>query len=254
MAFQRQTARKGFTLVELLVVIGIIAVLMGILLPVMGKVRRSAYRTACAAQLKDIGNQFNMYLNTNKMRLPRIDADGSKYGTPQDNVPGALPVALLLKPFNGGAFKVYRCPADSIVNNQLETEFAALDPDGDGVPNTGMTMLRKDADSWFETIGSSYEYSTAFNVWADLSLKSTDPNDDDRHLMETWTTRLEEVRTRRSGEKRAISEIWVFRDCDVFHGKVIGTTPDGKGKVFSADSRNFLYADFHVGATPYGEY
>jgi prepilin-type processing-associated H-X9-DG protein len=119
-------------------------------------------------------------------------------------------------------------------------------------------MLSANAESWYEAIGSSYEYSSRFNASADLSLKSTGTEDDDRHLMETWPARLGEMTTftRRDGTqvKRPASEIWVFRDCDPFHGKVTGSTADGKGKVFSADSRNFLYADFHVGATPYGEY
>ena len=238
--------------------IGIIAILMGILLPVMSKVRRSAYRTACAAQLKDIGNQFNMYLNANKLRLPRINADGSTYGTARDNVPGALPMALLLKPYNGGAFKVFRCPADFVVNSQFKTDFKEVDENGDGIADNGLTMLSANAESWYEAIGSSYEYSSRFNASADLSLASADSSDDDRHLMETWPARLGKMTTftRRNGTqvKRPASEIWVFRDCDPFHGKVTGTTQDGTGKVFSSDARNFLYADFHVGVTPYGEY
>ena len=258
----RSKTPLGFTLVELLVVIGIIAVLMGILLPVMGKVRRSAYRTACAAQLKDIGNQFHMYLDANKQRLPRINPDGRTYLTPQDLVPGALPVSLLLKPFNGGAFKVYRCPADFVINSSFQTDFKEVDEDGNGVADNGLTMLSANADSWYEAVGSSYEYSSAFNASADMSMKDTDPDNNERHLMETWPARLGErttvTRVDREGNVkqfiRPASQIWVFRDCDPFHGKVTGSTPDGTGKVFSADSRNFLYADFHVGATPYGEY
>jgi len=65
--------KKGFTLVELLIVIAIIALLMGILMPALARVRMYAYRMTCGTNLSGIGKAVLLYSN---------DARGESYPMP----------------------------------------------------------------------------------------------------------------------------------------------------------------------------
>src|SRR5437870_13703988 len=66
----RQRA-AAFTLIEVLVVIGIIGLLMAILLPALEKVRHQAYKDKCASNLRQIGQAIAIYAEENRGNYPR---------------------------------------------------------------------------------------------------------------------------------------------------------------------------------------
>jgi prepilin-type N-terminal cleavage/methylation domain-containing protein/prepilin-type processing-associated H-X9-DG protein len=78
--------RNGFTLVELLVVIGIIALLIGILLPALNRARENANKVKCAANLRSIGQGVATWLAQNKDVFPATYRYNSSNGDPSQRL------------------------------------------------------------------------------------------------------------------------------------------------------------------------
>jgi prepilin-type processing-associated H-X9-DG protein len=113
-------------LVELLVVIGIIAVLIGILLPALGKARKQAQSVSCMSNLRTIGQGLQIYAAANKQSLPWGDLVDPTYGYTlnSDTANWIVRVASALKAGGKGenfmtsvsSKGIFRCPSAILYN------------------------------------------------------------------------------------------------------------------------------------------
>ncbi len=109
--------RTGFTLVEILVVTGLIALLISILLPALNSARQSARQTMCLSQLRQIGQGIAIYAVDGRQQTPAWSGYqvAGQWGTPADGAgvdevgPGWT--EMLAASFTGPASDVYRCPS-----------------------------------------------------------------------------------------------------------------------------------------------
>jgi prepilin-type N-terminal cleavage/methylation domain-containing protein len=124
--------KRGFTLIELLVVIAIIAILAGLILPVLARARESARRISCASNLNQIGKACFMYADVpSNGTFPKVTAIDSTSTATQN-----ITSLGLLYPGYVADFHVFSCPSSPTANLlQSQLKYAT-----NGTPYSNMTL------------------------------------------------------------------------------------------------------------------
>lgn len=135
------TDRGGFTLVELLVVIGIIGLLIAILLPALSSARKRATYVKCSANLHDIGLAMLNYAAVNKGQLPQFVNGSNDHG-------------------NGGGLYLWdmACPTvDALIRNGAQRENlycpARTEQDRDNLWQYGLRTTNDNGTAWSAPLG-----------------------------------------------------------------------------------------------------
>ncbi len=107
--------RRAFTLVELLVVVAIIAILAALLLPSLGRAKRSARATACLSQLRQMGVALELYVQEHEDRLPYCPM------LPSSDT-NLTPIMTVLQPYLKKP-EIWRCPEDEAIFPREQTSY-----------------------------------------------------------------------------------------------------------------------------------
>lgn len=145
----------GFTLVEVLVVIAVVAILAGLLVPVVTSAKKSAAEPTCISNQRQIGVAVDLYCGDHDQRYPDA-VDGVEANS---KCPGIEPVtghpvlAAVLKPYVRAA-EIWRCPEDRGIPSTVPTDEA----------EPAQCMAAGAAPSVYAVFGSSYGYQSGLGL------------------------------------------------------------------------------------------
>jgi prepilin-type N-terminal cleavage/methylation domain-containing protein/prepilin-type processing-associated H-X9-DG protein len=151
-----KNSNKGFTLIEVLIVIFIIIILAGILLPVLSRARESARRTQCASNLRQIGLGLIMYSDENNGTYP---------------INGATAMSDLNKlyPDYVSERKAFKCPSDNLVTVAENANITAGDAFEKDECSYGYDNKHTPADAAGVTLAGDRPTNSVFNKPADAN-------------------------------------------------------------------------------------
>jgi len=120
----RRFHSAAFTLVELLVVIGVIAILIGILLPTIARARESARRASCLSNLRQVGMAMRFYAHDNRDQVPLGYRTNTKQFNSMVYSNTAKKFVLFGWLYNAGYMKTpaaFFCPSENDPRSMLAT-------------------------------------------------------------------------------------------------------------------------------------
>jgi prepilin-type N-terminal cleavage/methylation domain-containing protein/prepilin-type processing-associated H-X9-DG protein len=210
----RVNSQRGFSLIELMVVISIIAILAAVAVPALGSVLESSQRSKCASNMRSIGAGIHLYAAENNGRLPSINC----------LTPDSTWIEQL-QPYLGTNYTTVRvCPADPRAAEKLRTDHAT----------SYLMNERVEADSFYDgATGELIPGETIFDRLVRI------PNPSRAIIMFLGNTN--KTATGTDHIHVSVMSFWNGVRSEIWPDAFGGGAPDG-----TRGNANYLFADGHV--------